>query len=358
MEKNALIALHYGDATNLVNCLVFGYSLSRVGSRAERILLIVEGTDPVHREILAPFFDRVISVQSIDIPEGAVKETTPVRLQGAFNKLWAFTLTEYDNIVLIDTDTLINRNFDEIFSFPSPAVFVCDNKYAWHVGTRVSEEDMAPQLGKKLGYINSGVSLFRPSEELCESLFANFRASIPPPEGYRYADQCFLAQFFLGKWHSLSGLYNFSAKFYSLDRYFGYGRKPILVPVEDIAIFHFYGDLKPLDYLRHRDSVWKREKPLRASQVELLRRLEADAPLPDFSEARTATDYYLALFNYWFQTFNAAKRTLPANLHRYVDKAATTCTVIEKCETVLKRSGDVCSEGNHPRRNRFRPRAR
>lgn len=359
--RRSFVSLHYGDGSNLINCLVFAASLRDTGTPHDRVLLLVEGTDPFERKILEPFFSRVLEIKPIKVPDTSFTNQTPPRLRGAFDKLWAFSLAEYDKVVMIDTDTLINHNIDHLFDLPTPSVFVCDDKYAWVTGEPVLAEDMAPNLGKRHGYINSGVMVISPSTDLFSSLLTTLATQPPPTEGYLYADQDFLADYFCGRWHSLSGLYNFSPKLYSLERYFGYGRVPISIPIGEIGVFHFYGDLKPLDYLNHQSQVENRAKPLRPAQKELLRRLRYDLALPLFSEARTAADHYLATFNLWFNAMRRVVAQLPTEQRLYVERLTTVSTVGEQkvgVQTAATEKMSALSVKASARRGGMRPRRR
>jgi lipopolysaccharide biosynthesis glycosyltransferase len=98
------------------------------------------------------------------------------RFEHAFVKLRAWQLTDFDKVVLLDADTLVLKNVDELFERP--------------------ELSAAPDMLLP-DHFNSGVMVLRPSEDT----FQRMVRSLVSAENYDGGDQGFLNTFF-SDWYS------------------------------------------------------------------------------------------------------------------------------------------------------------
>jgi len=157
-----------------------------------------------------------------------------------YNKLWIWSLTEYDKVVYLDSDLLVIGNIDELFDrdiwteIGAPANSTHRNFAA--------APDMIPP-----DRFNSGVMAIRPDMEI----FTDMRNSLGRIPSYNKGDQGFLNAYF-DNWYAypvtsrLPATYNFA---YAFTHY-----EPVWRSNEaDLKIVHFYGGKKPWDILKNTE---------------------------------------------------------------------------------------------------------
>ena len=153
-----------------------GHSIQKAGTSARRILLYVPGR---------------LSARALCILRAAGWELQEVELilpphDGAgiggrfvdqYTKLRLWSLVDVQRVVYLDADTLVRRNFDELFELPFPFAAV---------------PDVYGSSGFKLQF-NAGVLALHPSNDTFESLYARIAdARYNPHE----AEQSFLNVYF------------------------------------------------------------------------------------------------------------------------------------------------------------------
>ncbi|KAF5368893.1 hypothetical protein D9758_002977 [Tetrapyrgos nigripes] len=117
------------------------------------------------------------------------------RFKDQYTKLTVWSLGEQlgiDSAVYLDGDTLVLRNFDELFTFP------------WEFG---AAQDVFPPHDFKAfsNTYNAGVLVFRPSQATYEDMLAKLETAKYP---LGYAEQAFLNLYFGGKGVRLPLAYN------------------------------------------------------------------------------------------------------------------------------------------------------
>ncbi|UZJ53086.1 hypothetical protein CBS101457_002406 [Exobasidium rhododendri] len=148
-----------------------------------------------------------------------------------WTKLRAFDLTEYERVVMVDSDMLVRKNMDELFDDSLEeghikAAFACtcnpaknpnypkewipancaytQQRHPEHtlIGMTISEE--SPPTHHSL---NSGLVVLRPSHEVMNQMERQIQND-PVVENYRFPDQDFLADFYRGRFTPISYIYN------------------------------------------------------------------------------------------------------------------------------------------------------
>ncbi|KAL7541498.1 hypothetical protein ACHAXR_010975 [Thalassiosira sp. AJA248-18] len=61
--------------------------------------------------------------------------------KGVFNKLWAFNLTEFDKVIMLDADILIRTNIQHWFDYPTPCAIQSGDDISWNSGAMVITPD-------------------------------------------------------------------------------------------------------------------------------------------------------------------------------------------------------------------------
>jgi alpha-N-acetylglucosamine transferase len=167
MQVAYVCAISGGDAY-LPGLLALGASLRASGSTVPMVALVSADVSPAARARL-----RTLGWQLRDIEPLHVQGVRPLypRFDEAFVKLRAWQLTEFDKVVLLDADTLVVRNIDDLFERPPLAA---------------APDFLMPDR------FNSGVMVLRPSQ----TTFAAMVAALDRTQSYDGGDQGFLNGFF------------------------------------------------------------------------------------------------------------------------------------------------------------------
>ncbi|KAF3769369.1 family 8 glycosyltransferase [Cryphonectria parasitica EP155] len=153
-----------------------------------------------------------------------------------WTKLRAFDLTEYDKVVLVDSDMLVRRNMDELFDLPETfweakkiaATFACTcnprkmgtypaNWIPENCGFRLQTRNTlnvtnnTTRLGTSApethNLLNSGLVVLTPDAQVMEMIVHKISTDAGVND-YRFPDQDFLADLHKGRWHILPWTYN------------------------------------------------------------------------------------------------------------------------------------------------------
>jgi hypothetical protein len=111
-KKYAYVCILF-DKKYLPGSLVLTESLKKAGSFAELVIIVNKTTN--FKDILMRFYDRIIVIDDNLFTEKK------------FYKFYAYKLTEYEKIIIIDSDAIILRYPDYIFSLKPPALSLKDN---------------------------------------------------------------------------------------------------------------------------------------------------------------------------------------------------------------------------------------
>ena len=113
VKKYAYVCILF-DKKYLPGALVLTESLKKAGSFAELVIIVNKTTN--FNDILMRFYDRIIVIDDNLFTEKK------------FYKFYAYKLIEYEKVIIIDSDAIILRYPDYIFSLKPPALSLKDNK--------------------------------------------------------------------------------------------------------------------------------------------------------------------------------------------------------------------------------------
>jgi lipopolysaccharide biosynthesis glycosyltransferase len=192
-----------------------GKSLERTGSTVSKVALVTPDVPDHARErlLLSGFTQREIAPIENPNPDS---QQFFARFANTFTKLRAFGLAEFDKIVLMDADTIVLQNIDDLFERPSIAA---------------APDFLLPDR------FNSGVMVIEPSE----ALFARMMEQLFSMQSYDGGDQGFLNTFFAGWYdlpsrHRLPAGYNMHQFIYQFLR----GHPSLLAQLErEVKVIHY-----------------------------------------------------------------------------------------------------------------------
>jgi hypothetical protein len=163
-----------------------GRSLAASGTREPKLALLTSDVSSAARERLRSQGWEIVDVEEIESPNPHAPMVYP-RFAKTFTKLRAFGLDDFDKIVLLDADTLVLRNIDELFDRP---------------GFSAAPDFFMPDR------FNSGVMVVEPSGELLTRMLEDLSDS----QSYDGGDQGFLNEF-VGDWYGLPVAHRLPAGF-------------------------------------------------------------------------------------------------------------------------------------------------
>jgi glycogenin glucosyltransferase len=147
-----------------------GRSLDRTATVHEKVLLVTPDVPAAARQTLSEGGWRVQQVEVIENPNPSTSQLF-ARFANTFTKLRAFELTDYDKLVLLDADTIVLQNIDDLFERPNMSA---------------APDFLLPDR------FNSGVLVVEPDKRLFERMLESLLTS----ESYDGGDQGFLNTFF------------------------------------------------------------------------------------------------------------------------------------------------------------------
>jgi alpha-N-acetylglucosamine transferase len=147
-----------------------GRSLERSQTSHDKLLLVTDDVPAEARQALSDKGWRLHRIEPIQNPIPSDGQFF-ARFANTFTKLRAFELEEYQKLVLLDADTIVLQNIDELFERPAIAA---------------APDFLLPDR------FNSGVLVVEPSRDL----FARMMDKLASSESYDGGDQGFLNTFF------------------------------------------------------------------------------------------------------------------------------------------------------------------
>jgi len=107
-------------------------------SKVSQVVVVPNSMIKKNKDVLIKWIGKE-NVRSVDksyihnriIDEGIWKKV--------FNKMWLFNLTDFDKIIMMDSDILIRRNIMHWFDYPSPCGIQAKDDLAWNSGALIVE---------------------------------------------------------------------------------------------------------------------------------------------------------------------------------------------------------------------------
>lgn len=192
------------------------------------VVIINENISKVSEECLRKNHIQVIRKTSITIPTYILeknKDSTSPNWNYTFDKFYIYDLIEFEKIIYLDSDMLVNKNIEELFDMPHMSATIAGKSYKGN---------------EHWTKLNSGIMVVEPKEGIREDLTrlmiksSNFRG----PMG----DQDIIEKYYNWEQHKklhLNEKYNVFANYvdFYIER-LGYS-------FEDLAVIHFIGKQKP-----------------------------------------------------------------------------------------------------------------
>lgn len=184
--KHAYVTTLCGGDAYVPGVEVLGCSLRMSRTRAPRICMVTRDVSGDARARLAAQGWELLEIEPIDSPSPETAMIYP-RFANTFTKLRAFGLDDFDKVVLLDADTVVMRNVDELFERP---------------GFAAAPDFFLPDR------FNSGVMVIEPSA----GLFARMCEALHRTGSYDGGDQGFLNEF-ISDWYARPVAYRLPAGF-------------------------------------------------------------------------------------------------------------------------------------------------
>jgi len=162
MGKFAYCTLVMRGDKYIPGALITGYSLKLISSPdIDIIVMITSDVSKEAKNLLTKIFDRVILVEYIKyeskfpiIKTKEQKKRYSVWLADSYTKWNIINFIEYEKILLLDADTVIIRNIDDVFDFDTPAG-VFDNPFSKSYGNRGFPDYYSDiKFGEKIPHAN------------------------------------------------------------------------------------------------------------------------------------------------------------------------------------------------------------
>ena len=161
-----------------------GKSLEVSGARMPRVVLVTPDVPDKARERLAAQGWQIRNVEPLENPNPESAQLF-ARFAGTYTKLRGWELTEFDKIVLMDADTIVLQNIDDLFDRPSLAA---------------APDSMVADR------FNSGLMVLDPSKEM----FERIQKALWTTPSYDGGDQGFLNIFF-SEWYTMDAAHRLPA---------------------------------------------------------------------------------------------------------------------------------------------------
>lgn len=214
-HRNAFVTTLCGGDGYVKGAEALGRSLKRTRTAAAWVVMVTDDVSATARADLAALGWEVRAVAPITNPRPS-EERLFARFGGTYTKLRAWELTEFDRVVLLDADTLVLRNVDELFERPAFAA---------------APDFLLPDR------FNSGVMVLEPSIDT----FRRMMAKLGTLESYDGGDQGFLNTFF-HDWYAMPAAHRLPCG-YNLHQFiyqFMHGHPSLRATLEhDARIVHY-----------------------------------------------------------------------------------------------------------------------
>ncbi|KAJ4157722.1 hypothetical protein NW754_009371 [Fusarium falciforme] len=221
----------------LPGVLTLEYCLRRVGTEYPFVVLYTEAFPDVGREALKSRGIAMAKVPEL-APSNPQDYGNDARFQDTWTKLAVFSLTDFERIVLLDSDMLVLQNMDELMNleldhpsvsadasaskrvFASSHACVCNPLKRSHYpadwvpencafSSQHHDADSAQHSGASassgLGKLNSGLLVVNPSETLYNDIVSRIDSH---GTEYQFPDQDLLADLYRERWVPLPYVYN------------------------------------------------------------------------------------------------------------------------------------------------------
>ena len=167
---NAFIILHFGDKKKYLELEIYLSLMIRQNSKNDIVYFYSINDTPISFvNIMKNYCNYTISYDDKDITYNISNKFKSYyehfNTLRTCNFLFAYTLTQYKKICIIESDCIILKNIDNIFLLKSPSIFLLDGNHSNQLNNNKVSLNHKNILDKCISgnEINGGVMLFKPS---------------------------------------------------------------------------------------------------------------------------------------------------------------------------------------------------
>ncbi|VAI13527.1 unnamed protein product [Triticum turgidum subsp. durum] len=224
-RREAYATILHSEQLYACGAMVAAQSIRMAGSDRDMVALVDETISERHRSALAAAGWKVRTIRRIRNP----RASRDAYNEWNYSKFWLWTLTEYDRVVFLDADLLVQRPMEPLFAMPEVSA-----------------------TGNHGTVFNSGVMVVEP----CNCTFRLLMDHIADIQSYNGGDQGYLNEVF-SWWHRLPSRANYMKHFWEGDTAERAAAKRRVLAADPPAVLavHFVG-MKPWFCFRDYDCNW------------------------------------------------------------------------------------------------------
>lgn len=264
--RYAYVAVLWGSkAEYCLGAMVLGRSLRQAAVRHDLVLLYTADIPAAAVNLVARSGWKMREADEVFGVRALYNHGEP-RFESVFTKLQVMGLTEYEKVLLLDIDTLVLQNMDDLFNLPAPAAMARGPKHGYKHGDRIEGKyffggsSYTRSWGQRSG-INAGVMLLAPdSDQLRQMIDEVLDSKHPSHIKGNGPEQDYLSRYWADCWTHIGVEYNFQLHqlFYVLNPdYVHVAERTQFLgdpPGIGIRLVHYSGPLKP--WSRFLDPEW------------------------------------------------------------------------------------------------------
>ena len=194
-NKHAIILLHFGDKLKYFELELYFVQMLRknIDSNVDLVYMYTKSHDNDNTpeffiETMRKYFDYCIPIPPLPQDASYVSHYSHFNTLLTCNFIYAYKLTNYEKVCILESDMVITRNISEIFDLPVPSVLF------------ISPEKTKSYNPSECSPINGGVLLFKPTR------YAWYKSLYLLPnvmkENAKYPNE----ELFLRTWRNISNL--------------------------------------------------------------------------------------------------------------------------------------------------------
>ncbi|XP_062223090.1 UDP-glucuronate:xylan alpha-glucuronosyltransferase 1-like [Phragmites australis] len=224
-QREAYATILHSEQLYACGAITAAQSIRMAGSDRDMVALVDETISTRHRGALEAAGWKVRTIRRIRNP----RASRDAYNEWNYSKFWLWTLTEYDRVIFLDADLLVQRPMEPLFAMPEVSA-----------------------TGNDGTYFNSGVMVVEP----CNCTFRLLAEHVGDIESYNGGDQGYLNEVF-SWWHRLPSHANYMKHFWEGDtEERAAAKRRVLAADPPVALaVHFVG-LKPWFCFRDYDCNW------------------------------------------------------------------------------------------------------
>jgi len=242
--KYAFCALLYGNSEYFLGAMILGFTLYKVGTKADVIIMVTYDVPDMQRKLLSRYF-KVIPVDFIRMNVSNLVDKNN-RFEHVFTKLRALEFTQYSKIILIDIDMFVLKNMDHLFELNAPAA--SSRSIELKHGDKIDPKSIYLDSSKRvMGSINAGLLLLKPNKKELEKIIKQINSKMSYV--LKNPEQDYLSYEYRDSWTNISFSYNCQFSMRGMEKH--------MLAIQDIHNLHYSWILNPWELvLDNKEKVW------------------------------------------------------------------------------------------------------